>query len=713
MASKGSLADLPDRVIQLKRTYLAVAFVAIALLISSSSSAVTGPDEHHSSAKDRLIIAFSDDSTAQKLAEVAKDYGSSIEISEQLKLAYWTDWDNSMKSVIGKIPGVLAMDEEKPAHISFVPNDPYYSLSQWGVQRIYADQAWDLTLGSKNVTIAILDTGIDYTHEDLAANMWNDSSGYHGYDFWNDDHNPMDDNINGYSSGVWEPGLYIYHGTHVAGVVGAVTNNGVGIAGVAQVRLMAVKVMNDSGEGTDATVAQGIQYAVDNGADIITMSLGVDSPTLALSNAVNYAAAHHVLMAAAAGNDGSSSVSYPAAYPHVIAVGATDRFDHRASFSNYGSALEIMAPGAQIWSTKAGDAYQELSGTSTATPFVAGVAGLMLSVNPGLTPAGLRTVLNQTAADLGATGWDSTTGWGLVDARAAVVAVSGPSTSIIDYPTSATPNQTLTIKWSVSGSGGLSIGQTYLKWGYAADQLTNTSGLTYGGTTPREYSANDVVAPNQDNGTLYLQSVATINGTEYESSVVQIKVASSAQDPFSRLIAEIKNFIVNDIGLINFILIIILVIAIPVIIFAVRRSRRAPYVQAQMAPQPSYPPPQQAGYSNAPPPPPVPPPEALVVYVDIAGGTFGPASLEIFEGTRVVWRNRDWAPPPGISIVSGYIDQWGPHPDGIFASGMIVSPGEYWSAIFNVQGVYHYYISNMRSTGRIVVRPRLQAAYPS
>jgi len=692
----------------LKRTNVIVAVIAAVLLIPSCYSLARSDGDWHESAKDRLIIAFEDSSSIADILGLAESSGASVQISESMKLAFWTGWDGGTIREVSRISSVSAVEREKAAHLSFIPNDPYYSpLYQWGLQRINADDAWDYTLGSDNITIAVLDTGVDYTHNDLSGNMWKDSGGHFGFDFWNNDNNPMDDNINGYEGSNWVPNLDIYHGTHVAGVAAALTDNGIGMAGVAQVKIMAVKVMNDSGEGTDISVAQGIEYAVDNGADIITMSLGVESSTIALKEAVEYASDHRVLLVAAAGNEGASSVSYPGAYPQVIAVGASDKFDGRASFSNYGSDLEIMAPGTDIWSTKPTNTYRFLDGTSTATPFVSGVAALMLSVNPGLTPEEVREQINSTARDLMSPGWDSETGWGLLNASAAVVAVSGPSTAVIDYPTSASANESLTIKWIVTGLGGVLINQTYLRWGYDKGNLSHISVIYHDKVTPSTFTVSNVHAPDKKNGTLYLQSVAYINGTEYTSSVAHIPVSESALDPITKLFSQIRDIILNDVGLINFILILAILIVVIVAAISVRRSRRRARAQSQPAPQAEV-----QTISTASPTPAAPttyvalPADVPMTRIDISGEGLSQTPLEIIEGTRVVWRNTDWAPPPGISIVSGFTDDSGPHPDGIFASGLMVSPGEYWSCIFNVQGEYSYYISNTKINGKVVVRPK-------
>jgi thermitase len=693
----------------MKLSELTAVAISLILILPASCSFIASGSEVVDC---RLVVSISDSSSIPEIADIAEGHGFSVKILERSNLVILDRWTDDVRNEILSVRGVAAAEREVSAHIDYTPNDPYFSLDQWGVLEIQADKAWDYTTGNENnVTVAVLDTGVDYTHDDLTANMWKDANGYYGYDFWNDDNNPMDDNINGYQGSDWVPNMQIYHGTHVAGVVGAVMNNGLGIAGISQAKIMSVKVMNDSGEGTDITVSEGIRYAVDNGADIITMSLGVDTPTAALKSAVDYAVAHHVVLTAAAGNEGASRVSYPAGYPQVIAVGAITEAMTRASFSNYGSNMDLMAPGTHIYSTKPTDSYQFLDGTSTATPFVAGVAALMLSANPGLTPAEIRTNMNLTADDIGSTGWDVFTGWGVVNAYNAVKAVSGPSTAIMDPPSSATPNETLSIKWVVTGVGNLPINQTYIRWGYSSDNLNHLSDVTYNQTTPASFSANNVVAPNENNGSLYIQSVAIIDGTEHVSSIVQIKVSVGSADGFTNLINGIRNFIFNDIGLLNFILILAILITVILAAVAIRRSHRRSHIDYQPPPaqtlQPSATPMPINPYAPYPPLNPMAAPAVQAVYVDISSKSPSPAPIEITEGTRVIWRNADWAPPPGISIVSGFVDEAGPHPDGIFASGLMVSPGEYWSCVFNVQGTYSYFISNLNQNGKVIVKPKV------
>jgi len=553
----------------------------------------------------------------------------------------------------------------------------------------------------------VLDTGIDWTHPDLAANMWNDSSGYHGYNFISNNHLPMDDNINSYNAvGEWDSNTYTYHGTHVAGVVGAVINNNIGVAGIAQVRLMAVKVMNDSGEGTDATVASGIRWAVDNGANIVTMSLGVDGPSTTLQNQIAYASQNGVVTVAASGNGGASMVSYPAAYPSVIAVGSIDSALRRATFSNFGTGLDIMAPGVQIYSTQGGGGYQYLSGTSTAAPHVAGVVALMLSVNPALTPTEVGSVINATATDISRVGYDTATGWGIVDAFRAVEQIAGPTVTITDYPSFAPLNSTVSISWLVSGGNPGNIQRTYIRWGESATSMTQTSSDSTGNTWAR-FTYDSVQSPDH-NATLYIQAVAYVDGALYESDILQLPVHSAPSDGLlAQFMKDVQDFIFNRLGVYNFLLVLAIFIAIPAIAIAARPRRRP--LQMRVA----SPSPQLHHYQALQPtqylPPPPPPPPRFEAYIDLLGHEVMPSVMNVVEGTKVVWVNRQWAPPPGVAIRSGRLDQAGEHPDGMFQSGLLIAPGDYWSATFHKAGTYEYYLTGIWKTAKVIVEPHRPA----
>jgi thermitase len=292
----------------------------------------------------------------------------------------------------------------------FVPNDPYWSL-QWGPQKIEADWAWNTTTGSHSVIVAVIDSGIDYTHPDLAANYVTG-----GRDWVNDDEDPLDD---------------FGHGTHCAGIIAAVLNNAVGIAGIANVSIMAEKGLDAYGSGWEDDLANAIIHAVDQGADILSNSWGGYGESYLIHDAVQYAYNHSVLVVAAAGNDAWSRKSIPAAYDEVVAVTATDSYDAPASFTNFGDWVEVAAPGVDIYSTMPtyhvtlndygySMNYDYMSGTSMACPHAAGVAALIWSQFPNATRDWVRAQLRYTGDDLGDPGFDEYYGYGRINARKAV-----------------------------------------------------------------------------------------------------------------------------------------------------------------------------------------------------------------------------------------------------------------------------------------------------
>ncbi|MGA3191517.1 MAG: S8 family peptidase [Candidatus Bathyarchaeia archaeon] len=296
--------------------------------------------------------------------------------------------------------------------VQFVPNDPLYG-NQWALPKIQADWAWNTTTGNSSVLVAIIDTGIDYNHPDLKNNYV-----ALGKNWVNNSSDPIDDNG---------------HGTHVAGIIGAVLNNGVGIAGIAQVSIMAEKALNATGWGLETDLANAIIDAVQKGARILSNSWGGGSDSSLIHDAVRYAYQHGVLVLAAAGNSNSDARFYPAAYDEVVAVAATNAFDTKAAFSNWGSWIAVSAPGVNIFSTmptyhvtlndypySESMNYDYLSGTSMACPQAAGVAALIWSSFPNATRDWVRGQLSFTSDDLGDPGFDVIYGAGRVNARKAV-----------------------------------------------------------------------------------------------------------------------------------------------------------------------------------------------------------------------------------------------------------------------------------------------------
>jgi subtilisin family serine protease len=297
----------------------------------------------------------------------------------------------------------------KGQDIDWVPGGPQGKPSA----DIKAPSAWEETTGKEDVIIGILDTGVDLTHEDLKNKI------LPGYDFVNDDPDPTDDH---------------YHGTMVAGVVGAETNNGRGIAGIAwKGKILPVKVLNDYGEGRASDIAAGISWAVEHGAKILNLSFAAPSENITLGTALKDAFENQdVFIAAAAGND-NTAVYYPAAYEkYVCAVAATDYNDERAVYSNFGYEIDCAAPGEKILTTIPSYLFTPLApfpygygwGTSMASAHVAGLAALIKSIKPSLKPGQIMNIIRYSADDVNASvykGKDEFLGYGRINMEKALV----------------------------------------------------------------------------------------------------------------------------------------------------------------------------------------------------------------------------------------------------------------------------------------------------
>jgi serine protease len=309
-------------------------------------------------------------------------------------------------------------------------NDPYYAL-QWNFPLIGVDKAWEHAQGD-GIVVAIIDTGVAYENKGkykLATDLAN-TNFVSGYNFISNNSHPNDDNG---------------HGTHIAGTIAGSTNNNEGVAGIAyKASIMPIKVLDKSGAGAYSDIAEAIRYAADQGADVINLSLGGSAPSNVIQEAIAYAASKNVLIIAASGNAGTGLVMYPAAYDnYVLAVGATGYDKNKASYSNYGSSLDLVAPGGDTSVDQNGDGYSDgilqqtlqqnfwgadtrnfnyyfYQGTSMAAPHVAAVAALVKSV--GINNAQeIRQILIDSAEDVNTPGWDIKTGHGLVRADKAVL----------------------------------------------------------------------------------------------------------------------------------------------------------------------------------------------------------------------------------------------------------------------------------------------------
>lgn len=442
----------------------------------------------------RILVRFTDSATAAQRATVVASVGGFVdqEIAALglVRIAIPADGSDSygegpaIAAFVAKQAGVASAEFDSTVRVEFTPNDPYYAtdpyvqLGLWGIRKAQVDKAWDVVRSSP-IKIAVIDTGVDPGHPDLVGALLpgrsfltNLTTGCARVE--NDDNS---------------------HGTHVTGIIAANANNGVGIAGVAfGAKVLPIKALDCDGSGLLSDVAQAIVYATDQGARIMSISLGSGSDTTTLRSAVQYATARNVLVVVAAGNCGTgeplnprcsslNEVSFPAGYTDALAVSATDVDDTRAPFSTQGTYVDLSAPGRRIvstvptYGTKVGTLnYAAFSGTSQAAPFVAGIAALVWSRDPSLTAAQVRARLLSSADDLGATGTDDTFGAGRVNALRAVSFTAGggygASYGLGDIPRSAIAGGTAaasvlllnasTFTWRATGPDAVRLTYTWV-----------------------------------------------------------------------------------------------------------------------------------------------------------------------------------------------------------------------------------------------------------
>jgi subtilisin family serine protease len=432
-----------------------------------------------------LLIKFNDDATTAAVKNAMKNVGAkNIKTFASIDTQHWqlgngVSVDKALKILANPAfrDSIEYAEPNYIYHTTVIPDDPLRG-DLWGMHNIGqsggtsdadidAMEAWQTQTGSSSVVVGIIDTGIDYNHEDLAANMWtnpdeipgneidDDGNGYvddvYGWDFRNDDNDPMDDNG---------------HGSHCAGTIGAVGNNGIGVAGVNwDVKLMALKFLNSGGSGSSADAVSAVLYAADKNVRITSNSWGGGRKSKALENAIRDSGS---LFIAASGNGGSSRKMLPAGYTleNVISVAATDHKDNMASFSNYGDDwVDLGAPGVNTLSTVPGDGYGIKSGTSMAAPHVAGVAALVMAEYPSMTNDDVKTQIFNTVDPLTSLSGKTLTG-GRLNARAAVGASELPSDTtapdaVSDLAEGAKTQVSIDLTWTAPGDDGGS-GTAYL-----------------------------------------------------------------------------------------------------------------------------------------------------------------------------------------------------------------------------------------------------------
>ncbi len=500
----------------------------------------------------QAIVRFAKDATGQQAQQkLAVNYTQAIDSEREVLLtlaipAPLSDDTQSAQQATRKAikalnnePGVLSAEPNYRVYPLRQPNDPLYS-SQWHYPLINLENAWEITTGSNNVSIAVIDTGVLLSHPDLQGQLRGD-----GYDFISDPDTAADgDGIDANPDDPGDGGIFSdssYHGSHVAGTVAAASDNQQGVAGVCwQCQILPVRVLGKGG-GTLYDVLQGIRYAAglsnDSGrilskpADIINLSLGSAGSSAAEEDLLEEVAAKGIFIVAAAGNDNTSTPFYPAAYPSSFSVSAVGSNRQKAPYSNFGSSIDLTAPGGDsaldlngdglgdgvLSTTKSGNSfnYQAYQGTSMAAPHVAGVIGLMKSLEPDLTPEDFRALLQSgvITEDLGASGRDDLYGYGLIDAYLALASIN----DISELPTQLSLNpQSISL---VSGASEASVQVNQLGGSQAIESVSVASDQSW-------LSAIDVNSDNDLGEYRIVANSASLSPGRYEGTVTFSAFAS-------------------------------------------------------------------------------------------------------------------------------------------------------------------------------------------
>lgn len=419
-----------------------------------------------------------------------------------------------------KQSGMVEYAERVPVMQKFLtPNDPSFG-AQYALSLVNAPAAWNLFSAGSNVVIAIVDDAIQYNHSDLSANIWrntaetpsnnidDDGNGYIddvvGYDVANNDGDPS------------PPGSSFDHGTPVAGMASAVTNNSTGVAGMGfSCKLMCIKATADQASGSTITNGyEGIVYAAAQHADIINLSWGGDVYSNTGQSVIDYAVSQGCILVGAAGNSNVNTVFYPAGYNGVLSVAATNSSDQKASFSNYGNWVDIAAPGNNVYTTKIGNAYGYFNGTSFASPLVAGLLGLMKSLNPTLPNADLINCLTSTATNINAQNpsYTGQLGAGRINALAAMQCINATLLlpPVADFTVN---NTTVTAGGRLTFTNQSTYNPTSWVWSFPGG-----TPATYNGQTPPQITYSTAGTYNVS------LTVSNNNGTDTETKTAYINV---------------------------------------------------------------------------------------------------------------------------------------------------------------------------------------------
>ncbi|MGV3719710.1 MAG: S8 family serine peptidase [Actinomycetota bacterium] len=503
--------------VQLRTLFIALALFASASLTASRASS-SAPANY---IPGELIVGMRESSSTA--AHVAQLVGAEGQVEgEQRAIRPFRVRRKGRRSLqqmlerLRRMPGVAYVEPNQVIQAVGTPNDPQWG-SQYGPKKMQVDDAWDIFDPQAQVVVAVLDTGIDYDHPDLAGRLLRNSAGQViGYNSLTGTTNADDDGG---------------HGTHCAGTIAAQINNATGVAGIAgwnpriagsdgYIKLMPVKVLDRAGNGSDTSVASGIIWAADRGAKVISLSLGAPAPSTTLGNAVTYAWNKGCVVVAAAGNNGVSTPFYPAAFPNVLSVGATDSNDTVATFSNWGSWVKVAAPGAFILSTYQGGGYQYMSGTSMACPHIAGLAALLRSQSPGLLNSQVNSFITKNVDPyVPYSGRAFGAGVGRANAYRALLASGGGAVLIPSAPTglqATAGDRRVSLTWNpVAGATGYTVQRS----------TTSGSGFTAvaSGLTAAGYTDSGVT-----NGSTYYYVVAASNSAGVSGASAQVSASPSA-----------------------------------------------------------------------------------------------------------------------------------------------------------------------------------------
>ena len=483
--------------------------ILAATLTSAGAASLPGARNQEIFAPDRIVVVPREGLSPEAFANILKPHGGKAYKLGQsnmhvVSLGKGVSADTAVAALKAN-PHIKSANLDRIVRAHAIPNDPYYG-SAYHLPLVGAPAAWDTTFGA-GVTIAILDSGVDATHPDLMPNL-----------------------VPGYNAvnGTTDTSDVCGHGTAVAGTAAAAVNNGIGVVGVAgQSKIMPLVVATyDATNGCYAyssTIANGVTYAADHGARVANVSYGPLAGDPTIQNAGNYMLSKNGLLFMSAGNNGTDLGVAPTT--SFIVVSATDASDTKTSWSSYGSAVSLAAPGAGIYTTSRGGIYQQWNGTSFSSPLAAGVAALMMSANPRLDSKTIQSLLFSTAVDLGAPGRDPYYGYGRVDAAKGVAAAFSYVTQADTTPpvasiTSPSASSTVSGLVPVNVTATDNVGVTHV------DLKVNNTIVASDTTAPFGFSWDSSSVPN---GMASLTALAyDAAGNVGSSSVVQVNVANAA-----------------------------------------------------------------------------------------------------------------------------------------------------------------------------------------